>query len=83
MLPLQNLKRRNSAVKIMVAIGGWNEGSERFSRVAATAEQRKLFVSQIIAMLKAYNFDGLDVDWEYPGQRGGASNDKVNIRTIC
>lgn len=27
------LKRQNPALKALVAIGGWNEGSEKFSRV--------------------------------------------------
>lgn len=75
---LNNLRQRsNNQVKIMLSIGGGNEGSTKFSRMASTAENRQRFVNRMIDLLQQYKFDGLDVDWEYPGQNGGASYDKV------
>lgn len=75
---LKDLRRRSqSSMKLLLAIGGWNEGSGRFSQMAATAESRQLFVRRITAVIQKYDFDGLDLDWEYPAQRDGAPSDKV------
>jgi GH18 family chitinase len=39
--------------------------------------RRTNLVTNIVNFVKQYGFDGFDVDWEYPGQRGGAASDKV------
>lgn len=63
----------------MVAIGGWNEGSEKYSRVMADPLKRDALKNSIINFVEKHDLDGFDLDWEYPGQRGGAANDKENL----
>lgn len=71
------MKSKNSKLKALVAIGGWNEGSTTFSAVVSNASLRSKFTANAVAFVKKYGFDGFDLDWEYPAQRGGASTDKV------
>lgn len=66
----------------MIAIGGWDEGSIHFSQVSENLITRENFVHNIINFLEKYDFDGLDLDWEYPNQRGGKQSDKENYVTI-
>jgi len=71
-----DLKKKKPELKTLLAVGGWNFGSELFSQVVASAESRKVFIDQAIPYLRNRSFDGLDVDWEYPGQRGSPPEDK-------
>ncbi|KWU41049.1 glycoside hydrolase [Rhodotorula sp. JG-1b] len=55
--------------KAMLSIGGWS-GSSTFSSLVATDQSRKDFAATISDTLDAYEFDGCDIDWEYPGRAG-------------
>ncbi|KAH8416239.1 hypothetical protein KR222_011812, partial [Zaprionus bogoriensis] len=78
------LKLRNPTLKTLFAVGGWNEGSKRFSIVASDPTKRARFVEQVVQFIQRHSFDGLDLDWEYPGQRHSLAehNDRVNYVTF-
>ncbi|XP_055604600.1 probable chitinase 2 [Uranotaenia lowii] len=73
------LKEDNPCLQIMLAVGGWNEGSEKYSLMAESEDTRKLFADQALKFLSHFGFDGLDLDWEYPTQRGGIPEDRENF----
>lgn len=57
-------------VKVSVAVGGWSYKNVplqgNFEKMAGDVKTRKLFVRNTVDFLKAYNLDGLDLDWEFP-----------------
>ncbi|KAI5644636.1 glycosyl hydrolases family 18 domain-containing protein [Phthorimaea operculella] len=63
------LKQKNPKLKTLLAVGGWNEGSAKYSIMAADANRRKNFISSALKMVQNYGFDGFDLDWEYPNRR--------------
>ncbi|KAL0838546.1 hypothetical protein ABMA28_016654 [Loxostege sticticalis] len=77
------LKTYNKNLKTLLAIGGWNEGSSRFSPMVASRDRRKEFVRNAIKFLRQNHFDGLDLDWEYPAFRdGGKPKDRENYAKL-
>lgn len=82
---LQAFKHAHPNVKTMLSIGGWtiyNQGApaEKFSQMIETPERRKEFIDSAILFAKKYGFDGVDIDFEYPGYttNGGRSIDTEN-----
>ncbi|XP_054159586.1 acidic mammalian chitinase-like [Oppia nitens] len=51
----------------------------KYSMMASRPESRKIFVDSVVEFIERYGFDGLDLDWEYPGSRGGKPEDKRNL----
>ncbi len=56
--------------KVSIAVGGWSYQNVplqgNFEKVAGDAKTRKIFAKNIVDFLKAYDLDGLDLDWEFP-----------------
>lgn len=81
---LKRAKVLNPDLKIVLSIGGWGCGG--FSEAASTKEGREVFAASAAALMKEYNLDGLDIDWEYPcvGIAGIAcsDNDKENFTLL-
>ncbi|KAL8279923.1 hypothetical protein RQP46_007773 [Phenoliferia psychrophenolica] len=60
-------------VKAAVSIGGWG-GGIYFSNLVATPDSRKTFAGTIKTFITKYGFDGVDLDWEFPGSQGIGCN---------
>ncbi|XP_018570659.1 acidic mammalian chitinase-like [Anoplophora glabripennis] len=75
---LVDLTKVNPNLKVLVSMGGWNEGSEKYSIVAADPAKRKVLIDEVIQFLGEHNFHGFDLDWEYPALRNGSDIDPAN-----
>ena len=58
---------KNQGVKVMIALGGWNDSKfDKYSRLVNDPVARATFTEKVIEFIEEHNFDGLDLDWEYP-----------------
>ncbi|KAJ8318008.1 hypothetical protein KUTeg_003099 [Tegillarca granosa] len=72
----------SSGLKTLLAVGGWNAGSVGFSTMVDSPDSRRQFVISSVEFLRKHGFNGLDLDWEYPTQRGGKRRDKINFALL-
>ena len=96
---LAELKAKNPKLRVLISLGGWS-GSAYFSDAALTDASRKKLVSSCVDLwikgnlpglapgVAANIFDGVDLDWEWPGSDGNAGNvirpeDKYNFTLLA
>ncbi|MFV0340187.1 MAG: glycosyl hydrolase family 18 protein [Parachlamydiaceae bacterium] len=86
-------KAAKQPLRLFLTIGGWNfndvqdpQGNGKltyrlFSQMVADAKHRNEFIASAIDYAHRYGFDGIDIDWEYPGDltRGGSAEDLPNF----
>lgn len=72
-----------AGVKVLPSIGGWTLSND-FPGIAASATKRATFAQACVALINQYGFDGVDLDWEYPGYapNGGGPQDKANFTLL-
>ena len=58
---------KKRGLKVLLALGGWNDSAgDKYSRLVNNPAARSKFISHAVQFLEKYDFDGLDLDWEYP-----------------
>jgi len=82
---LNELKQANKELKILISVGGWG-WSKNFSDAVLTENSRQIFANSAIDFMLNHKIDGIDLDWEYPGQIGDNNvfrpEDKENFTAI-
>ncbi|KAH6634677.1 glycoside hydrolase superfamily [Chaetomium sp. MPI-SDFR-AT-0129] len=81
-----SLKLKNPNLQLFVSLGGWsfsdNETATQpvFGNIARSSTNRRQFADNLLKFLNTYGYDGVDIDWEYPGapDRGGKPDDTKN-----
>ena len=84
MQQMVRLKSRNPKLKVLLSIGGWGRGN--FSPMAKDETKRKAFAKACRAFCDRYNLDGIDIDWEFPGNNSSGetspSGEKQNYTLL-
>lgn len=86
---LKALKAKNPNMKTLLAFGGWTftEGitADYFTTMMSDAQFRGDFMDSAVALAQQQGFDGIELDWEYPGSpsRHGTLNDFYNMEMFA
>ncbi|KAK4870960.1 hypothetical protein LT330_000197 [Penicillium expansum] len=81
-----DLKKGDPNLEVFIAIGGWtfnDPGPTQtvFSDIARSVANQKKFINSLVSFMSTYDFDGIDLDWEYPEatDRNGRPEDFKNF----
>jgi len=59
------MKKKGS--KVLLALGGWNDSlGDHYHRLVKDPAARRRFIEHALKFIQKYEYDGLDLDWEYP-----------------
>ena len=77
---LNSLAHLNN-IKVSIAIGGWGN-SNGFSLMVADSFARAVFIDNIVNFLYTDNYDGIDLDWEFPNTISDRNNLTILIKEL-
>ncbi|XP_069110705.1 acidic mammalian chitinase-like [Argopecten irradians] len=70
------LRKQNPALTVMVSNGGG------FDKVLGSQYNRSRFINSTVPFLRKYDFDGFDLDWEFPGWNGRPVGQRHNFSLL-
>ncbi|KAI3338994.1 carbohydrate-binding module family 18 [Ustulina deusta] len=87
---IMGLKQNAPGLRIYLSLGGWSYSDDGtatqavWGDLSSTAEKRNMFIDQLAKFMRTWGFDGVDLDWEYPGapDRGGMERDIPNYVSL-
>jgi chitinase len=76
-------KAHAEGAEVYPSIGGWTL-SDNFPAMSADPTARDALARKCVEILSYYDFDGIDIDWEYPGyaDHSGTPADRENFTTL-
>lgn len=84
------LKSKKPGLQAFISIGGWaftdpGPTQDAYTNMVSSEGNRATFITNVINFMETYGFDGVDLDWEYPGadDRGGVPADTANYAALC
>lgn len=66
---LAKLKEKNPDLKVILGLNAYDRPG--FSEMTGDKKKRKAYVKSVKEIIKTYNLDGVDIDWEFPTIEGG------------
>jgi GH18 family chitinase len=69
LVPQVVAKAKANNAKIFVSIN--EAAANNFKNMAVNSTGRNSFIKDVMANVRLYNFDGVDIDWEYPSTEDG------------
>ncbi len=54
-----------AGVKVLVSLGGWGF-DEQFAAIVSKPEAEDRYVKAVLEAVDGFDYDGIDLDWEYP-----------------
>ena len=54
-----------AGVKVLLSLGGWG-WDEQFASIVSKPEAEDRYVEAVLGLVDGFDYDGIDLDWEYP-----------------
>jgi chitinase len=65
-------------VQILLSLGGWG-WDKQFAAIVSKPEAEEKYVKAVLSIVDEYDYDGIDLDWEYPDTQ----EEVVGFERLC
>lgn len=79
---MNTLRDHNEDLNMVLSVGGWMMDSEAWSNILRSKDNMEEFAKEAIVFLRFHDFDGIDLDWQYPAFRKSTAEDKERFADL-